>query len=124
MTRTLAAVALICLACGDGSQQASNGSGTADGSRRSDTATTFDRVGVSPSRLGDAVTRFLNAGQNFGTTENAIRAHLGRPDSVVLSPILNAEDAQQADTLVRLYYPIRTFGLYRSTLSHRDTLSE
>ncbi len=70
------------------------------------------------------MTRFVMAGQNYGATESEIRAHLGPPDSVVANPIPSLQDALQPDTLVRLYYKTRTFGLYRSALSHRDTLSE
>ncbi len=120
MTRVLAAVSLVCLACGDGSGGTSRG----DGSGTPDTITTAGRIAISPSRQGEAVTRFLAGGQTLGTTEVEIRKRLGPPDSVVVSPIPSGEDARQTDTLVRLYYDTQTFGLYRDALSHHDVLSE
>ncbi len=52
MTRTLAAVVLASLACGDGSQRAADASTHGDGSRIPDTTTTSAGLAVSPSLSG------------------------------------------------------------------------
>jgi len=71
-----------------------------------------------------AVATYVAAREQFGTGEARIRAALGTPDSVQLTPFQNRHDSTQTDTVIRLYYPGVTLGLYRVAASGTDLLGE
>ena len=63
----------------------------------------------------------LLAAEQFGTTEEAIRARLGQPQDVQLSrPV--GEWAERGDSIVSLQYSGLTIGLYRVLPERRDLL--
>jgi len=71
-----------------------------------------------------AIATYVAAREQFGTTQGRIRAALGAPDSVEATPFQNPHDSTQTDTVIRLYYPGVTLGLYRVALSGTDLLGE
>src|SRR6267154_3392184 len=123
MLRTLASIALTCLACTGGSHASSDSRTSRDPANAPDSTPTDGPHGpVSPP--APALTRFLREGQHFGTTADEIRAQLGPPDSVAIDPSPSPDEQGQPDTLVRLYYATAIFGLYRATNGHHEMLNE
>ena len=88
-------------------------------------APTLSDSAVAPQDARDrAVATYVAAREQFGTSEARIRAALGAPDSVQLTPFQNRHDSTQTDTIIRLYYPGVALGLYRVAASGTDLLGE
>jgi len=124
MLRLLPLLASACVACTGSSRTDSANRTTGDRSEVSDSTNSNGPGAIAASPSGAALTGLLKEGQSFGTTAGEIRGHLGQPDSVVLDPIPNLEEEGQPDTIIRLYYAIGVFGVYRITKGHHDVLNE
>ena len=84
----------------------------------------LDSTAALQQARDSAIAAYVAAREQFGTTQGRIRAALGTPDSVQATPFQNAHDSTQTDTVIRLYYPGVTLGLYRVALSGTDLLGE
>ena len=119
---------LLLFACQPAPRPAAGGGATAVHEVLPDSAAVAPAPSDSTAALqqarDSAIAAYVAAREQFGTTQERIRAALGTPDSVQATPFQNRHDSTQTDTVIQLYYPGLTLGLYRVALSGTDLLGE